>query len=36
MRGVYASVLHYLKAVKAANTVDGIAVVQKIEGTADR
>jgi branched-chain amino acid transport system substrate-binding protein len=29
--GVYASVLHYMKAVKAANTVDGLAVVAKMK-----
>lgn len=29
--GVYAAVLHYLKAVKAAGTVDGTAVMQQIK-----
>jgi branched-chain amino acid transport system substrate-binding protein len=29
--GVYASLLHYMKAVKAANTTDGLAVVRKMK-----
>ena len=29
--GVYAGVIHYLKAVKAANTTDGLAVVAKMK-----